>query len=587
MFNLEKNQIIQKVKKWGKFSTPLETLSFIGFLFLLPLPIIMLPFRLSAPLLERFIPQRASYTGLIIDQLFLGRASFFNYVSPFDGKLWNWMFEAPIYHTIVANLMRTGLDLNTSARLVTLIAFLLGFIFFILIIKNFFEKRLVLWASVFYLIIPTHLFYARACQPDFTAHLFMLISGYSLCNFFFKSKYIWFILFVVSGTIGGLTKATVWFAPVLGLGIFNLWLFFKHRNLKAILVIVGLLMEVFLVTLWFIWASKMRFDSLVLTDHPWWFFGEIFLRFDVGYWLSNLRYFSFLTLGTGFLIPFFLGLFTIREKPLLISLLLMMILIPTLVLFNVHARHGWYQIPDVPYILVIVLFGIKKLFSLKQKWLVFCLVCLMGLPFARLLVTLKYNVTHIFNDWEPYLNLPKGIMRLTDFNELVFVTDGGVDLDVPLYSRRLVLLPIMNQNARKEVVNGILGKPDGLNPSVIVMKDNDVELLSFYDEIIIQDIILSFVPYIVYRVKRHENFPFDENSQFLLTNRIYDKPFRVLHKGEINLCNFNSGDWYKIPDKINEISIYGNNIHFKLPKKKIIYIPKNSRLGCKLQIDLL
>src|SRR5688572_7521752 len=109
-----------RLYRWGKFPNESLYLFFLGLTFVFgPLTLILRFYDLGNPLFEPH-PWRQTQTALTILHFYKGTIDFLNYQSPFDGKLWSFVVEFPLYQWVVARIMALGISLEVASRAVTL-----------------------------------------------------------------------------------------------------------------------------------------------------------------------------------------------------------------------------------------------------------------------------------------------------------------------------------------------------------------------------------------------------------------------------------------------------------------------------------
>lgn len=95
---------------------------------LLPLSFHPRFYDLANPLIEPH-PWRQNQTALTILYFSKGWGSLWDYRSLYDGRLWNFVIEFPIYQWLTAKLMGTGFSLEVAGRLICLLSFFGGAIY--------------------------------------------------------------------------------------------------------------------------------------------------------------------------------------------------------------------------------------------------------------------------------------------------------------------------------------------------------------------------------------------------------------------------------------------------------------------------
>ena len=134
-----------------KFPAPFERSQSLWLILLITLGIASIVLRfvnLQSPLIEPH-PWRQTQTALTTYSLFHKQVNFWFYESPFQGKLWSFVFEFPIYQGITALVMKTGLSLEAASRLVSIGFFGLSNVFLFLIVSQVFSLPAAYWSAFF------------------------------------------------------------------------------------------------------------------------------------------------------------------------------------------------------------------------------------------------------------------------------------------------------------------------------------------------------------------------------------------------------------------------------------------------------
>ncbi|MFQ5502247.1 MAG: hypothetical protein ACE5EQ_08080 [Phycisphaerae bacterium] len=270
------------------------------------------------------------------------------------------IFDGPLYQNLVAAVCRaTGSRIVPAARLVNLFTYigLCLTLFFILV-----EIRVSVWtglATVFlYSASPLTVYYDRAVIPDNLATLlaFLSLLGYLRCTHWSgpgqARSMFWYALMVIAGVAATFIKSPVMFPVALTIVahccIFRSWRDLLDHHMLSFFTI--LLMTVVVFTAY---SNYVNFGSFHTPDYKWsWYFSDLQGRMQLAPYRELIRRmhsvlvppaaFGFSVLGL-----FLLLLGSNRRQYSMILILLASSIITSLVFFNVHQIHDYYQIPFV------------------------------------------------------------------------------------------------------------------------------------------------------------------------------------------------------------------------------------------------
>lgn len=268
------------------------------------------------------------------------------------------MVEFPLYNLAHLGVFRiSGLNLETSGRLTSVILSLISLSLIYLIAEKISNKRVALFSSLFFAFMPFNIFYSRVILPEPLMVTLFLSSFYLLL----RSR---FLLSSLLLALALLVKPYAIFFTLPYLLVFYKKLKNKKINLLHILIFAVITLTPFV--LWRLWianfpagipASSWLFNQNGIRFRPAWFrwlFAERLGKLILGYWAS-----IFLVLG-------------VLKKPLkslqwTYSLLGLGVIIYFSVLASGNITHDYYQSIIIPIIALILGRGVDTLISLPKK----------------------------------------------------------------------------------------------------------------------------------------------------------------------------------------------------------------------------
>jgi hypothetical protein len=269
----------------------------------------------------------------------------------------NLMLEFPIVSAVISVFYKVLGHSIVYAHLVIFIFFLLSALYFYLLIKHLYYKRLAVFAVLIYLMLPTGLYYSQALTIDFPVMFFSLAALYYYILGFDKKNYVYISLAGLFAVLGFITKA-----PYVYYIIFPLFYYaVKHINIRFILRSLPLLLIPPLAFfLWQIYCVKL---NALAPDYPFlpdyykyttnmsaWYFGTLSDRLTLINWeliafrlgAKAITYMAF---------PFFItGIFAKKEvnnKNKFFYVYAFGTVSYILIFFMLIATHDYYMVPLV------------------------------------------------------------------------------------------------------------------------------------------------------------------------------------------------------------------------------------------------
>lgn len=562
----------------------IKSLGFI-FLFILGLSSIFLRFsHLGSPLIEPH-PWRQTQTALTTYGFFHKQVNFWFYESPFQGKLWSFVFEFPLYQEITALLMRTGLGIEVSSRIVSNVFFLLGTVFLFLIVLELFSKAAALWTAFFYSISPFNIIFSRTALIDNFVQCLLLGSLFFFIKGLKEPKFSFWFFSTVLGALAAASKITIWFAPWAILGVFSVLYFYKNPKVdrKSVLLFMGIGLQLIAYLAWSKWTDSQRGQSGFEVNRSW-IMGEWSARFELWRWIKIGKWVFRNILADWMVVPFFLGLGALRAKPGLSAALAFIVFAPLILFFNVYTYHDYYLIAQAPFLAFIAGLGMSHLRELSRAKKRFALIS-MGLLLVNHLRIVPVYLEPLFKNYSESLSLEQTLKSISSSHELLFVNVTENPWQIPLYSERLVATGFSKHWV----------KSGDLAPSLFYFPDGqeDYSLLTSFKT-------LGVVPVgnrIFFRVKETKEFSFDPQTMLILTDSP-PKSARILpllgsFPFEIKLCNnsqTSNSVFYELPHSSRDTqSVFqlsrGANT-FLLPTRHYLSFPQIEGT-CHFSISLL
>jgi hypothetical protein len=325
------------------------------------------------------------------------------------------MVEFPLYNLMHLGVFRSGnLNLETAGRLTSVILSLFSLVFIYLIANKISGKKIALYSSLFFALLPFNIFYSRVILPE-PLMVTLFLASFLLC---LNSR---LFLSAVFFALALLVKpyAIFFILPYL--------LVLKKDNLKKF-VVYGI-MAVVPFFLWRSWitnfpagipASDWLFNQNGIRFRPAWFrwlFAERLGKLILGYWAS-----LFLVLGL------------LKKPKKTLSLSYPLFGVGILVYFSVLASgnitHDYYQSITMPFICLILGRGLNTLVSLPKS--MFSRITLWGAAFMVFTLSLAFSWYEI-----------KGLYQINNPN----IISAGQAVDGLIPKDAKVIAPYMGDTA--------------------------------------------------------------------------------------------------------------------------------------------
>ena len=539
--------------------------------------------NLQSPLIEPH-PWRQTQTALTTYSLFHKQVNFWFYESPFQGKLWSFVFEFPIYQGLTAFVMKTGLSLEAASRLVSIGFFCLSDVFLFLIVSQVFSLPAAFWSAFFYLISPFNIIFSRTALIDNSVQCFMLASLFFFLRWVQKSSLSSWFLFTISGALAAITKITIWFAPWAILCLYSLLTCYRSRILNRQMLFLGLGLGIQLLSYscWSHWTDFHRSQSGFDATRSW-IIGEGSARLELWRWLKISKWILRNILADWMVIPFLLGLWALKNHPKILASLCFIIFVPLILFFNVYTYHDYYLMAQVPYLIAIAGIGMASLArgSLNLKRIAFISMVAFIMNHLRIL---PVYLEPMFQKNTNSLLLENSLKSISSPDELLFVRTTENPWKVPLYSERLVATAFSEQWVRS----------GELNPSVFYFPSGseDFSLLDSYKTV-------GVVPsqdYYFFRVKDSSVFPFDLTQMILLTDTVPENarilPVPQSLPATLTTCNVEQSkhplffEFSKsFRDQHKEFRLWHQTHSFVLPVRRFFALP-NFQRQCQFEVFL-
>lgn len=570
--------------KKSDFSSPLSFYLWRLFAFLL-VPLTLHPrlYDLANPLVEPH-PWRQNQTALTAYYFHKGLGTVFDYRSPYDGRLWNYVIEFPLYQWLVAKAMSLGFSLEVSGKLLSLLFFFIGGIFLFRTVTKLTTKETGLWTVVLYYVSFFNIVYSRTVLIDLMAQCFCLASAYYLVRLQLEGgKGKDFFLSILFGILGATGKITVWFSLALTVFFYLSYSILreKERIQKSKLLISSIVIQAFVAVGWMKWSSYV----LGLTgdfNSPRWFFGELPIRLDGWRWATIFRTIGRSVLSDFMLLPFLFAFSTQGKKRDSCLILLAVIFIPILILFNIHVHHDYYFITETPYIFILAGIGMVSLFQ-KHKSVVVLSLCLMAVAFGRRMKNFDSTLGIIYHDFRPNIAEILTLKKMTQPSELIYYHSDYIGrLEIPFYSERSVIL-----GPSRFFGKGVSGAV-ALSPTVFWIRTNaGYDKLDAYETLSLHTDPSGFY---LLRSMQPDNKKI-EPSQFVSVSQIPDSSAQPVtwESKTLDFCSTKSQyTAYKLPENTRRIELFSEltKTSYVLPGKSYLYLPTANDIGCRLTVSL-
>lgn len=561
---------LKAITGWDPCELWLGALLFVG---LFPLFLGLRLYDLSNPLIEPH-PIRQTQTALTIREFVKGHVTVWNYQSPYQGKLWNFVHEFPAYQWTAAQISKLGLSIEVSARCLTLFCFLIGSLLFWDLARKFTNRSTASWALLLFWITPFSVVNSRTCLIDFPALTLMLGSLWCLHQFWEREKSIgWWLAACLLGVLGGVTKTNLWFTPLVGSVVLAAWGGFQRpeKRSKTVWVIAQALIQFVAVLLWIRWTMHVRgMNGAVLgNDTMAWIIGPLSTRLSATHWKAIVKTIVRGVYHDWMLIPALVGIFFSANRVALISLTALAFSVA--VTFNVHAFHDYYFIGEFPFLILIAAVGLSQIFRMEGRAKAVLLTMTIGLLVPRL-YRLEYVLAPLVHDYRQHLTKTVEIEKGTDPEELVYVESKTEAWEVPFYANRDVILSPYFANS-------------GLSPSAFFI-DSDTQAwtaLSTYDRIWVDTLPSGRI---FFRVGDSKTHHWDASSNILLQRSPPEAKVQPTRLHE-TLSTCGQGQWVRIPasGSRKKLNLKTEKTALVLPRLEFAYLPGHSELGCQWTVQ--
>lgn len=533
-------------------------------------------------------PIRQTQTALTALLFSQGKASIWDYRSPYDGKLWNFVHEFPLYQWLVSLPMRLGVPFEVSARVTTICFFFIGFYFFVRLVERLTNERMVPWAALAYLASPFCIIYSRTCLVDFTALAFLLASF----DFAFKAlenkRRGFYVAVAAAGVLGALAaiiKTNLWFSPIF---FFTLFVLIKTARKEITLqkgfwVAGQALLQLVVAVAWIRWTVSIRGQSgaVLGADTQAWILGPLDMRFHWHPWQVIFSTWFRSVWHDWMIVPAALAFLSPYRNVALVCLGITLFSILTT--FNVHVVHDYYFIGEAPYLLAIVGMGLgfavntladsKKATKKNIPWR---RLSAATLSLATVLVVtrvpkLPIYFQPLFYDYHSRLSAENELKTQTTPEDLVYWQGGTEQWEVPLYSQRNVLL------------SPYLAGAKDLRPTVY--RGNNytdfAKLLANESEWWVDAAAKKSV---LVRVEEKGKFFYDPSKQLWMGNEPDPRPAKTSQAAagsSWDTCN--QDKWIELKRSSfagGVVQLTAGERVMEFPWKPFVHLPSKSRLGC-------
>lgn len=563
--------------------------------------------RLDNPLIEPH-PIRQSQTALTATLFAQGRTEFLNYKSPYEGTLWNFVHEFPLYQWLVSIPMRMGLGVEVSARLVTLVFFLVGLYFFARLARRFLDDKAIPWAVFAWLASPFCIIYSRTCLVDFPAVALMLASielaFTAVTGVKHARKHPSFLILLLAcafGSLAAIMKTNVWFAPITAFCLYVLWCAHpvgapsarsgeRMQRSAAALLIGQAFFQLLVALIWIRYSMSLRGQSgaVLGEDTMAWIVGPLSIRFSPEAWGKIAMFLIRSMWHDWMIVPAVFAFFSPYRKTAFA--LLAIALFSILGTFNVHTYHDYYLIGEAPYLLAIVGIGLafafdsafkstKKLRKLDllgdMRTVSYGVLALCCAIIATRVPRLGYLFSPLFYDYRQELVNMDRLRSLTSPDDLVFVESKTEQWEIPLYSQRDVILSPYYRSGKS------------FEPTVYRVKDG-----SILESVLAQDrdfwVDSTEDGFEVVRTLEKGSFIQDPSRHIWMGSSPDPRPARTtkIH-GRVSLATCNTdGKWLEVDGDAYRgqvlVSVGEKVIH--LPYRPYLFLPAKTAWGCQFDI---
>lgn len=542
------------------------------FLTLVPLSFYLRFQGLNSPLMDVH-PIRQTQTALTTYYFAHGDIGFWDYRSPLNGKLWDFVFELPVYQWITAQFMKLGLGLEMASRLVNIGFFIGCAALFSALLAEILGFSYAVWGGLLFFTAPFNIVFSRTALIDWTALFFALLMAFSFARALKTQSVLWLLLMTLGGSLAGAIKVTAWYLPVAILGLTLLWAFATKRCHKVFFLFAlgSFAMQLAATLAWTHWADSIRANP---NSNAPWLLGPLSIRTEL--WRYKKIFGGYLgrwVLAEWLVVPFVLGLLMPRDKKVWAWVSFLALCTGILVFFNVHTYHDYYLIVLLPFVFLIVSIGMVRVFEFKGP-----VQILMTLVLAVLFV---HQVTRasalfgsLFYDYEKEISLARELKAMTDPEDVIIMTDEVLQAwHIPLYAERLAtpILPKQITDLNPSVVRFYPGKEDWTYmkdvPSLWI--EADAKALWFF------------------RVREMGSHKFNAETHIALMDKgSLGLPTLQWGTQTIKTCGASPAKVFNVPSSAKGIAIHTPTQSFSLPVRRFLSLPRQSIWGCEYQVEV-
>ncbi len=339
--------------------------------------------------------------------------------TPLMGPPWQIPMEFPLFQWISAKLANPLIPLEDTARILSLLFFLISALLLRRLALDLDLKEQVANAACcLYISSPLALAYGYSATIESLALMLALISLWAFVRWLREPSLISLSIAILSGGGAALAKSTTWAVFAAAILALSLWAFAaasKYQRSRGDLLIATLLVLGLPLALGFAWVQFS--DSIKLlnplsrelasTNLQKWNFGSLDLRWSVSGWGTFVLRSTFLVLGPLGLLLAPAGIFRWLKSPQLrpslpVSTAAITALIAgPLVLSNLYFQHDYYALTGAMF--AILLFAQVLFFKKERPWL------LLALLLSNLMTTSAFIALKEANYIDP---LSDGIVRM-------------------------------------------------------------------------------------------------------------------------------------------------------------------------------
>ena len=344
-------------------------------------------FDLLAPLISSTIwrqTQTAMLTENLIKEHFSPWGLYVNILGPAKPLM---IYEFPSYNFITGIFLYFFGDSVIWGKFLSMIFSVFSLIILTKIIRKYYGQTLAVLTAVFFIFSPLGMLVRTSFQPDSMGLMFLLLALYNLLKWRLDNKPVFFVIFIFSLLLSGLTKFPI-IVPYIPFICF-IFLFPSGKLRVPSYREICLCVFVFIVPLilWNLFALKVSNPDFVKSPQAMFLMGDLARFLRAGYYIKPLFiliFYVFSGIGAFFFLLSFRGV-KFFELLLLLGLPLYAIIIPTSV------EQHYYQFAVIPIISLFIAKGFLAFSSFfKRKGLQFIIVLGVILYIGGFLVATQY-----------------------------------------------------------------------------------------------------------------------------------------------------------------------------------------------------